>query len=130
MSTTLTTDRFVYNAYHYVSHPNNRQVCIQRIPPCQPPLQPTGFYTTYTIMSTTPLSMLVYITCLCVSVHHIPCNYVSVNVQVLLSDISSADLSSDFYISPPGHWTCSFLCHFNSTWSIQSCSHFGALNLS
>ena len=30
----------------------------------------------------------------------------------------------------PGHWTCSFVCHFNSTESIQSCSHFGALNLS
>ena len=27
-------------------------------------------------------------------------------------------------------WTCSFLCHFNSTESIQSCSHFSALNLS
>ena len=34
------------------------------------------------------------------------------------------------YILPPGHWTCSFVCHFNSTESIQSCSRFGALNLS
>ena len=28
------------------------------------------------------------------------------------------------------HWTCAFVCLFNSTESIQSCSHFGALNLS
>ena len=34
------------------------------------------------------------------------------------------------YILPPGHWTCSFVCHFNSTESIQPCSHFGAFNLS
>ena len=34
------------------------------------------------------------------------------------------------YILPPGHWTCSFMCHFNSPGSIQSCSRFGALNLS
>ena len=34
------------------------------------------------------------------------------------------------YILPPGHLTCSFVCHFNSTESIQSCSRFGALNLS
>ena len=31
---------------------------------------------------------------------------------------------------PPGRWTCSFMCHFNSLGSIQSCSRFGALNLS
>ena len=30
----------------------------------------------------------------------------------------------------PGRWTCSFMCHFNSLGSIQSCSRFGALNLS
>ena len=34
------------------------------------------------------------------------------------------------YILPPGHWTCSFMCHFNSPGSIQSFSRFGALNLS
>ena len=39
-------------------------------------------------------------------------------------------ISSDFYILPPRHWTRLFVCHFNSTGSIQSCSHFGALNLS
>ena len=33
------------------------------------------------------------------------------------------------YLSP-GHWICSVLCHLNSTESIQSRSHFGALNLS
>ena len=33
-------------------------------------------------------------------------------------------------ILPPGHWTCSFMYHFNSPGSIQSCSHIGALNLS
>ena len=33
-------------------------------------------------------------------------------------------------ILPPGHWTCSFVCHFNFTESIQSCSRFGAINLS
>ena len=27
------------------------------------------------------------------------------------------------------YWTYSFVCHLNSTESIQSCSHFGALNL-
>ena len=40
------------------------------------------------------------------------------------------DLSSDFTILPPSHWTCSFVCHFNSTESIQSCSRLGAFNLS
>ena len=39
-------------------------------------------------------------------------------------------ISSDFYILPPGHWTCSFVRLLISTESIQSCSHFGALNLS
>ena len=34
------------------------------------------------------------------------------------------------HILPPGHWTCLFVCHLNSTESIQSCSHFGVLNLS
>ena len=34
------------------------------------------------------------------------------------------------HFTPHGHWTCSFVCHFNSTESMQSCSHFGALNLS
>ena len=34
------------------------------------------------------------------------------------------------YILPPGHWTCSFVCHSNSPGIIQSCSRFGALNLS
>ena len=34
------------------------------------------------------------------------------------------------YILPPDHWICSFVCHFNSTESIQSCSRFGALNSS
>ena len=34
------------------------------------------------------------------------------------------------YILPPGHWTCSFVCHLNSTESIESCSRFGALNSS
>ena len=48
----------------------------------------------------------------------------------LSSDIKSEDLSSDIYILPLGHWTCSFVCHFNSTESIQSCSRFGALNSS
>ena len=33
------------------------------------------------------------------------------------------------YTLPSGHWTCSFVCHFNFTESIQFCSHFGALNL-
>ena len=33
------------------------------------------------------------------------------------------------YALPPGQWTCSFACHFNSTESIQYCSHFGALDL-
>ena len=47
----------------------------------------------------------------------------------LQSDIKSEDLSSDFTSYPP--WSLdSLLCHFNSTESIQSCSHFGALNLS
>ena len=41
-----------------------------------------------------------------------------------------SSISSDFYILSTGHWTCSFVCHLNSTESIQSCSHFGALNLS
>ena len=31
---------------------------------------------------------------------------------------------------PTGHWICSFVCHFNSTESIQFFSRFGALNLS
>ena len=35
--------------------------------------------------------------------------------------------SSDFTLP---HWTCSFVCNFNTIESIQSCSHFGALNLS
>ena len=43
----------------------------------------------------------------------------------MMFDVSSADLTLS-----PGHWTCSFVCHFNATESIQSCSHFGALNLS
>ena len=30
----------------------------------------------------------------------------------------SADLLSDFTFYPPGHWTCSFVCHFSSTESI------------
>ena len=30
----------------------------------------------------------------------------------------------------PGHWTCSFVCHFNSTQSIQLCSNLGALSSS
>ena len=45
-------------------------------------------------------------------------------------DIKSQDTSSDFTFSLPGHWIYLFVCHFNSTESIQSCSHFGALNLS
>ena len=31
---------------------------------------------------------------------------------------------------PTCYWTCSFMCHFNSTESMHSSSHFGALNLS
>ena len=34
------------------------------------------------------------------------------------------------YILHCGNWPCSFMCHFNSTESIPSHSHFGALNLS
>ena len=42
-----------------------------------------------------------------------------------------SSLSSDFHIFTPScHWTCSLVCYLNSTESIQSCSHFGALNLS
>ena len=35
-----------------------------------------------------------------------------------------------FPFLPPGHWTCSFVSHFNFTENMQSCSHFGTLNLS
>ena len=42
-----------------------------------------------------------------------------------------SNISSDFsYFYPSGHWTCSVVCHFNCMESIQSCSHFGTLNLS
>ena len=44
----------------------------------------------------------------------------------LESDIKSEDLSPDYTFYSPGHWTCSFVCYFNSTESIQSCSHFAA----
>ena len=50
---------------------------------------------------------------------------VKVQVYSLISSISS-----DIYILLPSHWTCLFVCHLNSTESMQSCSHFGALNLS
>ena len=49
----------------------------------------------------------------------------NVKVYSLISSISF-DIS---HLYPPGHWTCSFVCHFNSTEGIQSWSHFGALNL-
>ena len=41
-------------------------------------------------------------------------------------------LISGLYNPPPplDPWTCSFVCCFNCTDSIQSCSHFGVLNLS
>ena len=35
-----------------------------------------------------------------------------------------------FTFLSPGHWTCSLVCHLNSTESIQTCSHFDALYLS
>ena len=41
--------------------------------------------------------------------------------------VDKKDLS--LYISPPGYWTCSFVCHLNSAENIQSCSHFGATEL-
>ena len=53
-STTPTINRLVYNTYHHVNHPNNQQVGMQYISPCQPHQQPTGWYTTHTTMSTTP----------------------------------------------------------------------------
>ena len=39
-------------------------------------------------------------------------------------------LTSRLHNLPPDHWTCSFVCHFNSIESIQPCCYFGALNLS
>ena len=54
---------------------------------------------------------------------------VKVKVQVY-SLISSLKTYHPTLHLTPGHWICSFVCHFNSTESIQSCSRFGALNLS
>ena len=53
----------------------------------------------------------------------VKCRFISVWNQVWRPIIR-------LYILPPDHWTCSFVCHFNSTESIQACSRFGALNLS
>ena len=38
-------------------------------------------------------------------------------------------LISRLYISSPGHWICSFVCHFNPAESIHSPSHLGASNI-
>ena len=35
------------------------------------------------------------------------------------------DSSTDFMVHPPGNSTCSFVCHFNFTESLQSCNHGG-----
>ena len=40
----------------------------------------------------------------------------------------SADLLNRHYISPHGHWTCSFMCHFNSQRIMQPTCHFDARN--
>ena len=53
---------------------------------------------------------------------------VKVKVQVFYSLISSLRTYHRLYILPHGHWTCSFMCHFNSPGSIQSCSRFGAFS--
>ena len=59
-----------------------------------------------------------------------PSSILKVGLKGLLSDIKSEDPSVDFTFLPPGHWTYSFMCHFNYTEGIQSCGRFGALNLS
>ena len=53
---------------------------------------------------------------------------VKVQVKVQVYSLISS-ISPDFYILPPGHWTCSLVYHLKSTESIQSCSHFGAMDL-
>ena len=53
---------------------------------------------------------------------------VKVQVYSLISSLKTYLIR--LYILRPGHWACSFVCHYNSTVSIQSCSRFGALNLS
>ena len=60
----------------------------------------------------------------------LPMTFLKVKVQVfysLISSLKTYHLTSHF---TPGHWTCSFVCYFNSPGSIQYCSRFGALNLS
>ena len=51
--------------------------------------------------------------------------WIKLKVHSLMSSLKTYHLTL-----PSGQSTCSFVCHFNSTKSIQSCSHFGALNLS
>ena len=47
-------------------------------------------------------------------------------VKVKVQGYSLISNQPNLYFNSPGHWTCSFMCHFNSTESIQSCSHIGA----
>ena len=58
--------------------------------------------------------------------------YIKVKVQVynLISSLRIYQPTFTLHPPPPGHCTCSFVCHFNSKESIQSSNHFGALNLS
>ena len=44
--------------------------------------------------------------------------------------ISSEDFISRIYNISPGHWTCSFVCHFNSTESIIVLQPFQRIELS
>ena len=53
---------------------------------------------------------------------------VKVKVQIYCLIYQVGRLISQLYILPPGHWTCPFVCHFNSTESILSCGYLGALN--
>ena len=53
--------------------------------------------------------------------------YIKVKIKVQVYSLIS---SLKTYHPTLHHWTCSFVCHFNSTGSMQSFSRFGALNLS
>ena len=48
------------------------------------------------------------------------CREVEVQVYILISSLKTYHPTFTFYPPPPDHWTCSFVCYFNSTWCIQS----------
>ena len=50
-----------------------------------------------------------------------------VQVYCLISSPKTYQLT--LQLKTPSHWTCSFVCHFNYTESIQSCRHLGAFSL-